>query len=44
MCFFSLEPIQFNLSGGREKKRTRIGGMEEKIVFYLYECEDEYYC
>jgi hypothetical protein len=30
MSFLSPEPIQFNVSGGRERKRTRIGGMEGK--------------
>jgi hypothetical protein len=34
MDFLSPEPIQFNVSGGRERKQVQISGMKEKIVFY----------
>jgi hypothetical protein len=35
MGFLSPEPIQFNVSEGRERKRARVGGMEGKNSILL---------
>jgi hypothetical protein len=35
MGFLSSEPIQFNVSEGRERKWTQVGGMKEKKSILL---------
>jgi hypothetical protein len=35
MGFLSPEPIQFNVSEGRERKRARVGGMKGKNSILL---------